>query len=181
MGGSSFASPKPPAPASWQVRQEAKGLHTGPLLGPGPGRSDTRFTKVASGSYILPASTISSMGHGNSVAGLALAHKMFSGPYGTGAVKMPHGSGAPKPPSPPKQPKIGLADGGYSEGGGRGHGDHVPVDVALSDGEFAVHPREIIRRWGSLKNGHTILDAFVMANRKKEIETLKKLPPPAKK
>jgi hypothetical protein len=179
MGGSTFASPKPPAPPGWQVRQEARGLHSGPILSAVPGRTDNHMTRVKSGSYVLPAATVSSLGQSNSVAGLSIAHKMFGGPYGSSPMKMARGPGAPKPPHPPKM----FASGGwYSEGGSRGDGhDGEGVDVALSGGEYVLSPESIIHRWGSLKNGHAVLDAFVMANRKKEIETLKKLPPPAKK
>ena len=171
MGGEHFPMAKMPNPSpSWQVRSEARGMMHGPVIGAAPGRADTRYTKVPAGSYVLPSATLSSLGHGNSVAGLAMAHRMF----GSGA----HGFGAPQPPRPGRM----FADGGYlSEGGGRGERYGEPVDVALSDSEYVVPPHEIVRRWGSLKNGHAVLDAFVLANRKKEIETLRKLPPPAKK
>jgi hypothetical protein len=91
-------------------------------------------------------------------------------------MKIAHGMGAPRPPT------MKLFTGGYSEGGARGSGDHVPVDVMLSGGEFVISP-ESVRKVGkgSLANGHKILDAWVLATRKKEIETQKKLPPPAKK
>jgi hypothetical protein len=90
--------------------------------------------------------------------------------------KIGRGSGPPKPPTPFK-----FSDGGSDSGGAHGADETgVPVDVALSGGEYVIEPSQIIKRWGNLKNGHAVLDAFVMANRKNEIQTLKKLPPPAK-
>lgn len=179
-GGFNMAR-SPHLDASWQTRQEARSMmHTGPILSAVPGRTDNHRTQVPSGSYVLPAQHVASMGQGNSVAGLSLANTMFGGggPYGAGSMKIGHGPGAPRPPRPGR-----FADGGgESEGGARGEGDHVPVDVMLSGGEFVISP-ESVRRIGkgSLKNGHKILDAWVMATRKKEIETQRKLPPPAKK
>ena len=133
------------------------------------------------------------------------------GPYGAGMPKVTHGAGPPKPSMPsmkgmgvapaPKVPKIAISgalggmgggNGGMgmsSEGGGRGHDAHVgrPVRVALSDGEFVIGPN-IVRNislkhggGGNLKNGHRLLDAYVMYARKKHIEELKRLPEPAKR
>ena len=166
--------------AGWQTRAESRNLMHGPILSNVPGRTDNHRTRVPSGAYVLPSATISSLGQGNSVAGLSVAHKMFgTGPFGMPAPKMGHGHGPPtaKPPAAFK-----FMDGGYSEGGARGEGDDGGVDVLLSGGEFVVHP-EVVRKIGkgSLENGHKILDAFVMHNRKKEINTLKTLPEPAKK
>jgi hypothetical protein len=72
--------------------------------------------------------------------------------------------------------------GTYSEGGAHREGYDHPVPVMLSGGEYVIAP-EVVRRIGkgSLKNGHKILDAWVMSARKQEVETLRKLPPPAKK
>ena len=165
----------------WQTRAEARGLSHGPILSAVPGRTDNHSAKVASGSYVLPAQHIAAMGQGNSVAGLSAAHAMFGtqGPYGAGMMKMGHGHGLPsaKPPAAFK-----FAAGGYSEGGARGNDDHVPVDVMLAGGEYIIHP-SVVRAIGkgSLKNGHKILDAYVMHARKLDIEKQKKLPPPAKK
>lgn len=163
----------------WQERAEDRGLMKGPILSAVPGRTDSHLTKVASGSYILPAAHIASMGQGNSVAGLATAHAMFGpgGPYGSSGGKISHGAGLPKPPHLAK-----FSKGGYSDGGARGNEDHIEVPVALAGGEYIIGP-SVVRAIGkgSLKNGHSLLDAYVMAARKREIKTLRKLPPPAKK
>ena len=178
IGGFNMAKSPHLAP-SWTEKAEAKGMmHVGPIHSIVPGRTDNHAAHVPSGSYVIPAATISSMGQGNTNAGLAIAHQMFgTGPFGAPLAKMGHGPGAPKPPKPMK-----FESGGYSEGGTRGHGDHIPVPVLLSGGEFVIAPskvREIGK--GSLKNGHAILDAFILHNRAKEIKTLKGLPGPAKR
>lgn len=197
-GGFNMAS-SPHLSPGWQAKSEIKGMMHGPILSNVPGRTDNHAARVPSGSYVLPASHISSMGQGNSVAGLSAAHSMFGsgGPYGAGVTKLGHGHGAPsiKPPSAGKfstggrlwpsthgSSVLSLPMFNRSEGGPRGHGNHTPVDVMLSGGEYVIHP-DVVRAIGkgSLKNGHAVLDAYVMHARKKEIETQRKLPPPAKK
>lgn len=160
------------------AREAQRQLHIGPVLSAVPGRTDNHHVKVPAGSYVLPAAHVASMGHGNSVAGLDLASKMFAGPYGASAPRIQHGS-LPRPPRPMTQ----YAYGGmaYSDGGARGEHDFQPVDVDISGGEFVIPPWAIIARYGSLKAGHAALDHWVMNLRKKEIEIQKKLPPPAKK
>ena len=116
------------------------------------------------------------MGHGNTLAGFSLADKMFGGPYGSPVLKLPHGN-LPRPPKPMTQ----FAYGGLSEGGPRGVGHYEPVDVDVSGGEYIVPPWALLRKFGNIKAAHRILDKWQMETRKKEIETQKKLPPPAKK
>ncbi len=166
--------------ATWYVRQEARGMHEGPILGSIPGRTDHMPLKVASGSYILPAAHVSSMGQGNTNAGFAtLGHMFGMGPYGSGKpMGMSRGMGMPKAPP---LPKFGL--GGMSDvGGARGEEGGEPVDIMAASGEFTIPPR-IVKKIGKgdLKHGHAILDAWVMKRRKTEIKTLRKLPPPAKR
>jgi len=158
-------------------RNAMRQLHVGPVLSSVPGRTDNHKVKVPAGSYVLPAQHIASMGSGNTLAGMSLASKMFSGPYGAGAPKIAHGAGLPKPPKPMTK----FWTGGYSEGGARGTDHFEPVDVDISGGEYVIPPQVIIAKFGSLKAGHKILDKWVMDTRKKEIETQKKLPPPAKR
>jgi hypothetical protein len=156
---------------SWQERQESRQLHVGPVLSNVPGRTDNHQVKVPGGSYVLPAQHIASMGQGNTNAGMSIASKMFGGPYGTGAMRIGHGS-LPRAPKPMTS---------FMEGGVANHPGDDAVPVNISGGEFVIPPQEIIRRWGSLKKGHAALDKWVMDTRKKEIETQKKLPPPATK
>jgi hypothetical protein len=117
------------------------------------------------------------MGHGNTLAGVSLANKMFGGPYGTPPMRMGGHGTIPKPP----RPMTKFADGGYSEGGARGTHQFSPVAVDVSGGEFIIPPWAIISKFGSLKAGHKILDKWIMDQRKHEIKVQRKLPPPAKK
>lgn len=164
-------NPKPP----WYVRREAgQMMHTGPIISAIPGRTDRHNMNVPSGSYVLPAETVSHMGQSNSIAGLARAKALFgpTGPYGAGVPKMAHGSSMPH-----------LRMGKLSEGGARGSDKSVgsPVPVVTAGGEFIIPP-EIVRNIGKgdIKRGHAILDRFVMDLRKQHIATLRALKPPSK-
>lgn len=170
----------------WFERQEVRNLHWGPVLSNVPGRTDAHQVKVPGGSYVLPAAHLSSMGNGNSLSGMSIASRMFGGPYGTSAPRI---GGYGTMPRPPKM--MGLSDGGYAGGVPTQSGDGesivgpngkryslTPVDI--SGGEFTIPPWAIEKKFGSLKRGHAILDHWVMEARKKEIKTLKNLPPPAK-
>lgn len=165
QGGMNMAK-APNLNASWQTRAEDRRLHVGPILSAVMGRTDNHRAQVPSGSYVLPAAHIASMGHGNSIAGLSLAQSMFGGPYGMAAPRMARGSTMPR--------LRRFADGGTPQ---ESYGQ--PVDVDLSGGEYVIPPEAIIARYGNLKDGHRILDAWVMDARKREIATQKKLPPPA--
>jgi CubicO group peptidase (beta-lactamase class C family) len=57
--------------------------------------------------------------------------------------------------------------------------DDWPQDYRFEAMTKPTTPQAIIDRYGSLDNGHRVLDAWVMNTRKNEIETQKKLPPPA--
>jgi len=54
-----------------------------------------------------------------------------------------------------------------------------PVPIHAADGEFVVSPADILDRWDSLDVGHKVLDNWQTTERKKLIETLKGLAPPA--
>ncbi len=179
-GGFNIAKWPNLSPPNYFERGEARDMMHGPIVSTSPGRADTHFMRVPSGSYVLPSQTVAGLGGGNSLAGLKIANNIFglNGPYGISNPKFGHGPGAPKPPR-----GIAFATGGYtSEGGARGHDDHKPVDVMLSGGEMVIHPA-VVRAigQGSIENGHKILDHFVLLHRKRDIERQKKLPPPAKK
>jgi hypothetical protein len=199
--GGSMGAPPPSMLGgdSWFEKREARSLgHTGPVVSAVPGRTDRHAIKVPSGSFVLPADTVSHLGESNSIAGLKVASHLFgrSGPYGH-AMGLSHGPGAPAPPKPSKV--SGLASGGYDEGGSRGDDDGQLVDVVVAGGEHIVEPaicRNIGRaaRAGSpekgarmpphrddLKIGHGVLDNVVMKVRADQIKTLKKLPETAKR
>lgn len=60
----------------------------------------------------------------------------------------------------------------------RAKGGAIPVITA--GGEFIISPKDVTRiGGGDLAHGHKILDQFVLHQRKKHIETLKSLEPPA--
>lgn len=164
---------------SFYERGAQRQLHVGPVLSNVPGRTDHHQIQVPAGSYVIPSETISHLGQNNTMAGMSIAHRMFSGPYGTAAPRMGGHSTMPRPPRPMTQ----FAIGGVSEGGSRGEGhpsfEGVPVDVA--GGEYIVDPRVLIAKFGSLKAAHKIMDRWIMNLRKDHIKTLKDLPPPAKK
>lgn len=69
--------------------------------------------------------------------------------------------------------------GGYAKGGSpKTNNSLVPIVVA--GGEYLVWPQTIIKKFGSLKRGHQILDKFVVSVRKKTVKEMSKLPSPKK-
>lgn len=135
--------------------KRAKGgaVHVGPIIGTTGGRADKRPMEVPNGAYVLTSDHCSAMGEGNTLAGFEKLATMF--PLSAKA----HENGARAAP-------IRRATGGK-----------VPIYAA--DGEWVIHPSEILSRWGDLDAGHRALDAWQTAERKKHIATLSKLPPPA--
>lgn len=154
----------------WFVKNQVRStLHTGPILSAVPGRTDSHKTHVPSGSYVIPADIVSGRGQGNTIAGSANLSKLFGmGPYGTSAMPIRRGAGAPRPPR-------ARADGGGADGVGQ------PVPVDLAGGEIVVPPENLMKTvHPDIKEAHRIMDAWVLAERKKLRETLAKLPGPAK-
>lgn len=162
------------------LRQEARGMHQGPILSSVAGRTDHHPLNVAAGSYVLPADHVSSLGQGNTANGMAVLNRMFgssSGPYGVGRnMPIKGGAGAPRPPAMPK------ADGGASDtGGARGEGVGHAVPINAAGGEYVVPPEVVTQiGHGNIKHGHAILDHWVVSNRKQHQKTLANLPGPAK-
>jgi len=150
-----IAAPQMP----WFARQEARNMtHSGPIVSAVPGRTDRLNMNVKSGSYVLPAETVSHLGQSNSIAGLKVAGHMFGGGHNS----------MPKPP-----PMVKFAQGGAT-------GDHK-VPIVAAGGEYVIEPEQVARiGGGSVDRGHRILDAFVLHMRKKHIDTLRHLKPPAK-
>ncbi len=65
--------------------------------------------------------------------------------------------------------------------GGHVHDTGEATPIMISGGEFVISPDEVRRRGnGNMSKGHKTLDAWVVHLRKKSIDTLKKLPGPAK-
>ncbi len=171
------------APAPWQVRSEARSmLHSGPILSSVPGRTDRHNMALASGSYVIPSQAVSHLGQNNTLAGMKVLGGMFGagGPYGSSAMKIGHGPGAPKPPrmaSTASPFGKGLSD----RGGGRGEDHGEPVEVVTAGGEYVIPPHVVAQiGGGDIKHGHNVLDAWVNKLKEDHIRTLKRLPGPAK-
>ncbi len=156
---------------NWQERAEARnlqhaGLHTGPIISSVPGRTDNHSMSVPSSSYVLPADHVSSLGQGNTLAGMKVLGRMFPN------SNIKHGMGPPKPPHMPGM----MSDRGGARGDGPG-----AVPIMSAGGEFVVDPVDVANvGGGDVKQGHDILDHWVKSHRKKHVKTLSKLPPPAK-
>lgn len=135
------------------VNQPARGPHlphVGPIMGASPGRADHVPMAVPAGAHVVPADIVSSLGQGNTHAGMNVLSKMFrSGPYGV-------------PAKPTK-----LAEGGA-------------VPIMASDGEFVIDPAMVAEIGGGDPNyGHDVLDQWILNARHKAIETMQNLAPPA--
>ena len=153
-------------------RMAAKQLfHEGFLHGTGPGRVDHLPITVKGGAYVVPADHLSAIGQGNSTSGADIMHRMLkTGPYGSGATPT-HNIRATVPHLNlnPKTPK--LARGGHAQG----------VPIIAANGEFVISPEKVREiGGGDIDRGHKILDAWILATRKKHIKTLKGLRPPKK-
>ena len=84
--------PMPKAPYS----KPESGIHLGPIHSPVAGRTDHLPMHVPSGSYVIPADIVSSLGEGNTMAGYRAVKLMFKGaPYG--AFAQGGGVGEPVP------------------------------------------------------------------------------------
>lgn len=77
--GGMLRMPKPPKGPS--------GVHLGAIHSPVAGRTDHLPMHVPSGSYVIPADIVSSLGEGNTMAGYRAVKMMFKGaPYGAYAA-----------------------------------------------------------------------------------------------
>lgn len=77
MGGPGPSSPKTPK-VSPPARPAVSKLHVGPIHSPVAGRTDHLPMHVPSGSYVIPADIVSSLGEGNTMAGFRAVKTMFS-------------------------------------------------------------------------------------------------------
>jgi len=155
-----------PADPAMRVAREvtAEGgddVHIGAIRSSVAGRTDHHPMVVPSGCYVIPADIVSSLGEGNTESGFAVLEHMF--------------------PASASLEKAGTAGG---NGDRRAEGGMVsdtgqPVDIMAAGGEFVIAPADIEKQWGSLQDGHAVLDHFVKTQRKTLIKTLKGLPGPA--
>lgn len=145
-------------------------LHVGPIRSPVAGRTDHLNMHVKSGSYVIPADIISSMGEGNTEAGFKVAKNIFSQPFygssGPGAGIPYTGGGLPYGASAPHK-----AEGGEAQS----------VPIVAAGGEYVIDPQDVVRIGnGNMDDGHKILDEFVKRQRARTVKVLKNLPGPKK-
>ena len=168
-GGFSFSS------QPWYVRQESHNVaRQGLLSSPVPGRTDKLPINVRSGSYILPADHVSSLGQGNTQAGAHILNKMFGpgvGPLGLKTLPV-KGMKAHTMMSMVK-PRMSARGGSLATGREK----HVPIIAA--GGEYVIEPETVMEiGGGNMKAGHDALDHWVVSHRKEHAKTLSKLKPP---
>ena len=167
-------------------REAGETFHPSGLLNSaGPGRTDTINTNVPAGAYVVPADVTSGLGEGNSLAGSAVIDRMFdTGPRGVKMPQIRHGRGAPaeaapRPISPESEP-AGVDTSFINSAGAYAKGGQVPekAPVVLAGGEHVIPPEAIIKKFGSLKRGHKILDHWIVMERERIAKEMLKLAPP---
>jgi hypothetical protein len=133
-------------------RKKGGRVHVGPIIGATGGRADKRPMHVPDGAYVLTADHVSGIGEGNTHAGMERLNRMF-----------PHSAKAHQ--EAPKEIK-------------RASGGKVPIYAA--DGEYVVHPQDLVDRFGSLDEGHKQMDNWQTYERQHLIHTLSNLDGPEK-
>lgn len=148
------------------------GMTKGPILSSVPGRTDAHKTHVPSGSYVIPADIVSGRGQGNTIAGAGALQKLFKmGPYGAGSPELKRGPGLPKAPITKMR----------ADGGAIPEAEEVPVRVNLAGGEIVVPPENLLAAvHPNLETAHSIMDAWVLHERKLLRKTLAGLPGPVR-
>lgn len=156
---------RPARAAGGHIKRPHLKFHSGPIHSHVAGRTDHLPMHVESGSYVLPADLPSGYGEGNTVAGFKIMRRVFGGaPYGQKSG--PYGQSG----GPYGEP-LSRADGGATDG----------VPIVAAGGEYVLTPDQVRHvGGGDLETGHRVLDEFVKQSRKELIETLSKLPGPAK-
>lgn len=165
--------------APWYARaEERQTLHPEGLINsPGAGRTDVHNINVPSGSYIIPSDIVSGLAEGNTLGGAGIIDRMMhSNPYGVQSSSGHRGSGPPRAPHALKATSISAE----SRGGKTQEHTAGGVPIVIAGGEYLIHPGTVIKKFGSLKQGHAHLDAFVRQVRKETAKTLSKLPGPKK-
>lgn len=143
-----------------------KGAHLGPIVSDIPGRTDRIPMDVPSGSYVVPADIVSGLGEGNTLAGLNKLTARFGA----------HPFGAPKKG---RRRASGGSLAGFPREADVGTKEAVPIIAA--GGEFVISPDRVRELGGGdIDRGHEMLDQWILETRKNLIETLRKLPGPAK-
>lgn len=144
----------------WFARNAARSMGSGGLETAIPGRADKLGLAAKAGSFVMPADAVSALGQGNTKAGMGILDNMFkSGPYGQHLPR----------PAARKLPRAGKP-AKYADGGA--------VPIMASGGEYVIEPEDIEANFGSLDEGHKVLDRFVQDIRKDYIKSLRSLPGP---
>lgn len=149
-------------------------VHIGSIVSEVPGRTDHHPMEVPAGAYVIPAEAVSNLGENNTLAGLKQLEAMLGG--SPAQIRAAFGLS--------ERPIRRFALGGKTSNntndvGVMGDGAAVPINAA--GGEFVIPPDKVaLLGWGDVETGHRNLDKWVMKRRKNHIQTLKKLPPPAK-
>jgi hypothetical protein len=119
------------------------------------------------------------------LAGARILQEMFK--TGPGGVPLPQARGRNTMPQAPSARVIQELQGdgggttttrsqpGFAKGGAAGS-----VPILAAGGEFIIHPRDLMRLFGDLNRAHTVLDKWVVMERKKHIKEIKALPGPAR-
>lgn len=178
MGGADLATGGVAKAEGGEV--ETVKAHVGPIHSPVAGRTDHLPMHVKSGSYVIPADIISSMGEGNTMAGFKNAKLLFGKtPYKS---KMPNlTKGSPYASSMPDLTSGAPFGADMPKAHGGSASNHELVPIIAAGGEYVIDPDQVLALGkGDLDFGHKILDSFVKKMREKTISTLKKLPGPKK-
>lgn len=148
-------------------RAEGGPVHVGPIVSEVPGRTDAHAIDVGSGSYVLPSSHVTSFGEENSLAGMANLKKM--GPHGIRKLaRSAHGASS-------------IIKRHRAKGGSVNPALGRPVPIMAAGGEIVMSPEEVsVVGDGDIELGHRLLDNWIVQNRKKQINVLRKLAPPAR-
>ena len=150
-----------------------KAPHVGPIISAVPGRTDHHAMDVPSGSYVMPAHSVSHLGQSNSIAGLKLLHNMFGPGSRYDLLGAQHMAAGSRPSTLHQAPRS-------SSGGRRGENSGQSVPIMSAGGEYVVSPRAVLGIGdGSMKRGHAALDAWNLQIQKEHAATIKKLPAPA--
>lgn len=145
-------------------------VHHGPINVAIPGRTDRLPIHVYSGAYVLPADIVSGLGEGNTLAGNRVIEKMLLD--GSLSRKSSGGSAYALHHSQNLTVKYGLRGPYHDEG--------ALVPVIVAGGEYIIPPEKVREIGdGDMDEGHDVLDAFVISQRRALRKKLSKLPGPA--
>lgn len=163
----------------WWTRREATSADSGFIHSSVPGRTDHIAASPAADSFVVPADVVSGTGEGNSLAGARILQLVLgTGPHG---IPLPHNIGGSHIPRPPRALPTFDTGGVIPRNMDSRGGKPETVDIMAAGGELIVPPGWV-HYWGGgdVARGHKRLEAWVVHQRKKNIEDQKKLKGPVK-